>query len=58
MSALHSDGSGAATREEAERDFLPAIAFAPKGDPRDYDTDAEMLTLNVRATPASAPSCY
>ena len=37
------DGSGAATREEADRD---------------YDTDAEILTLNVRARRASAPSCY
>jgi hypothetical protein len=27
---LCTDGSGAATREETERDVLPAIAFAPK----------------------------
>lgn len=34
------------------------IPRCPQGDPRDYDTDAEILTLNVRATPASAPGCY
>jgi hypothetical protein len=57
VATLHTDGSGAATREEAERDRLAAIALAPQGDPRDYDTDAEILTLNVRAAPASAPGC-
>jgi hypothetical protein len=30
VATLHTDGSGAATREEAERDRLAAIAFAPK----------------------------
>ena len=39
--ALHINGGGTLTREDAERDCLSAIAFALEGDPRDYDTDAE-----------------
>ncbi len=30
--ALHINGGGTATREEAERESLPAIAFALEGD--------------------------
>ena len=41
--ALHINGGGTPTREDAERDCLSAIAFALEGDPRDYDTDAEAL---------------
>ena len=36
--ALHINGGGTPTREDAERDCLSAIAFALEGDPRDYDT--------------------
>jgi hypothetical protein len=32
---------------------LSAIAFALEGDPRDYDTDAETLTLDVNVAPAA-----
>ena len=56
--ALHINGGGTATREEAERDCLAAIAFALRGDPRDYDADAEILTLNVIVTPASAQGSH
>jgi hypothetical protein len=51
--ALHINGGGTPTREDAERDALSAIAFALEGDPRDYDTDAETLTLDVRVAPAA-----
>jgi hypothetical protein len=51
--ALHINGGGTLTREDAENDRLSAIAFALEGDPRDYDTDAETLTLDVNVAPAA-----
>lgn len=51
--ALHINGGGTPTREEAERDCLSAIAFALEGDPREYDTDAATLTLDVNVAPAA-----
>ena len=51
--ALHINGGGTTTREDAERDCVSAIAFALEGDPRDYDTDAETLTLDVNVAPAA-----
>jgi hypothetical protein len=51
--ALHINGGGTATREEAERDCLAAISFALQGDPRDYDGDAEAITLDVTVAPAA-----
>jgi hypothetical protein len=51
--ALHINGGGTATRADAERECLAAIAFALEGDPRDYDADAEAVTLNVRVAPAA-----
>lgn len=30
-----------------------AIAFALEGDPQDYDSDAETVTLDVSVTPAA-----
>ena len=51
--ALHTNGGGTATREEAEQDCLAAINFALQGDPRDYDTDAETITLDVSVAPAA-----
>ena len=51
--ALHINGGGAPTREDAEQDCLSAIAFALKGDPHDYDTDAETLTFHVNVAPAA-----
>jgi hypothetical protein len=50
---LHINGGGTPTREDAGRDALSAIAFALEGDPRDYDTDAEILTLDVNVAPAA-----
>ena len=51
--ALHINGGGAATREEAKRDSLAAINFALQGDPRDYDPSAEAVTLDVTVAPAA-----
>ena len=51
--ALHINGGGTATRQEAERESLAAIEFALQGDPRDYDTSAETLTLDVSVAPAA-----
>jgi hypothetical protein len=50
---LHINGGGTPTRGEAERDCLSGVAFALEGDPRDYDTDAETLTLDVNVAPAA-----
>jgi hypothetical protein len=49
--ALHINGGGTATREQAEQDCLAAISFALQGDPR--DTDAETITLDVTVAPAA-----
>ena len=51
--ALHINGGGTATREQAEQDCLAAISFALQGDPRDYDNDAETITLDVSVAPAA-----
>jgi hypothetical protein len=51
--ALHINGGGTATREEAEQQSLSAIAFALEGDPRDYDLSAEAVTLDVIVAPAA-----
>ena len=45
--ALHINGGGAATREDAERQCLDAIAFALEGDPSEYDSDAQAVALEV-----------
>ena len=51
--ALHINGGGTATREDAERESLSAIAFALEGDPRDFDPSAEAVTLDVSVAPAA-----
>jgi hypothetical protein len=51
--ALHINGGGAATREEAESDSLSAITFALEGDPQDYDSASEAITLAVTIAPAA-----
>jgi hypothetical protein len=51
--ALHINGGGTATCEEAELESLSAIAFALEGDPRDYDSAAEAVTLDVKVAPAA-----
>jgi len=51
--ALHINGGGTATREDAERESLSAIAFALEGDPREFDPSAQAVTLDVRVAPAA-----
>ena len=51
--ALHINGGGAATRADAEHECLSAIAFALEGDPREYDSDAETVNLDVTVAPAA-----
>ncbi len=51
--ALHINGGGTATRADAERECLSAIAFSLEGDPQDYDPDAETVTLDVSVAPAA-----
>lgn len=51
--ALHINGGGAATHDEAERDWLSAIEFALEGEPRDYDTGADTIHLDIRVAPAA-----
>jgi hypothetical protein len=51
--ALHISGGGSPSRAEAERDSLDAIAFALEGDPREFDSDSEAVTLDVSVAPAA-----
>ena len=51
--ALHIVGGGTATREDAQRECLDAIAFALEGDPTDYDDDAQAVALEVSIAPAA-----
>ena len=51
--ALHINGGGTSTREEAERASVDAIAFALQGDPHDFDADAEAISLDVNVVPAA-----
>jgi len=51
--ALHINGGGTATREDAERESLSAIAFALEGDPGEFDPSAQAVTLDVRVAPAA-----
>ena len=51
--ALHINGGGTSTRADAERECLSAIAFALEGDPREYDSDAETVNLDVKVAPAA-----
>ena len=50
---MHINGGGAATREDAERQCLDAIAFALEGDPSEYDGDAQAVALEVSVTSAA-----
>lgn len=51
--ALKINGGGSATRGEAEREYMSAIAFALEGDPGDYDSDAQAMALEVSVVPAA-----
>ena len=51
--ALHINGGGLPSRQDAEQDCLSAIAFALEGNPADYGPTAEALTLDVPVAPAA-----
>jgi hypothetical protein len=51
--ALHINGGGAATREDAQREGLDAISVALEGDPSEYDCDAQAIALEVSVAPAA-----
>lgn len=51
--ALQINGGGMPSRVEAERDCLSAIDFALEGNPQDYDSTAEAITLGVTIAPAA-----
>jgi hypothetical protein len=51
--ALHINGGGTATREDAERESLSAIAFALEGDPRKFDPSAQAVAVDVLVAPAA-----
>ena len=53
VTAFHINGGGAATREDAERQCLDAIAFALEGDPSEYDIDAQAVAPEVSVAPAA-----
>jgi hypothetical protein len=52
--ALHINGGGTATRDDAERECLDAIAFALQGDPTEFDATAVAVTLDVAVSPTAA----
>ncbi|MGH3721104.1 MAG: hypothetical protein ACRDRI_20100 [Pseudonocardiaceae bacterium] len=51
--ALHINGGGTATREDAHRECMDAISFALEGDPSKYDSDAQAIALEVSVAPAA-----
>lgn len=51
--ALHILGGGTASRVDAERECLSAIAFALEGDPTEFDNDAQPVELEVSVVPAA-----
>jgi hypothetical protein len=51
--ALHINGGGTATREDAQRECMDAIAFALEGDPSEYDSDTQAIALEVSVAPAA-----
>ena len=52
--AVHINGGGTVTREDAERECLDAIAFALQGDPTEFDASAVAVTLDVSMSPTAA----
>lgn len=51
--ALHINGGGVASRDDAERDCMDAISFALQGDPKDYDSDSDAVMLDVSVASAA-----
>lgn len=51
--ALHINGGGVPTRQDAERGCLAAIAFALEGNPDEYDSETQAVSLEVSVVPAA-----
>jgi hypothetical protein len=51
--ALHINGGGTSTREDAQRECMDAIAFALEGDPNEYDSDTQAVAFEVSVAPAA-----
>jgi hypothetical protein len=51
--ALHINGGGNATHEDAQRECMDAIEFVLEGDPSDYDSDTQAIALEVSGVPAT-----
>jgi hypothetical protein len=51
--ALHINGGGLPSRQDAEQDCLSVVAFALEGNPADYDPTAEAVTLDVTVASAA-----
>ena len=51
--ALHINGGGTPTREDAQRECMGAIAFALEGDPNEYDRDTQAVAFEVSVAPAA-----
>ena len=51
--ALHINGGGTPSREDAERECLAAVAFALEGNPDEYDSDTQAVSLEVSVVPAA-----
>jgi hypothetical protein len=45
--ALYINGGPTATREDAQRECMDAIAFAGEGDPSEYDSDTQAIAPEV-----------
>lgn len=51
--ALNINGGGTPSRDDAERECLAAIAFALEGNPDEYDSDTQAVSLEVSVVPAA-----
>jgi predicted RNA binding protein YcfA (HicA-like mRNA interferase family) len=51
--ALHINGGGTESREQALSECMAAIGFALEGDPQEYDGEAEAVTFDVSVSPAA-----
>ncbi|MGH3829610.1 MAG: hypothetical protein ACRDRS_04015 [Pseudonocardiaceae bacterium] len=51
--ALHINGGGTATRDDAQRECMDTIEFALEGDPGEYDSDTQAIALKVSVAPAA-----
>lgn len=51
--ALRINGGATSSRQEAQRMSIQAIAFALEGDPGEFDSESEAMTVEVKFAPAA-----